>query len=320
MKVWFMAIGSLMTVATAAFADDYPTRTVKLLVGYAPGGAPDTVARILGQRLSQILKQSFIVENRPGAGGTLAVNQTAKASADGYTLSVADVGELVISRYIYKALPYDTNKDFTPIGLAVLAPMVLMSNAKTTKIKTLADLIRQAKASPGTINYGSSGIGTIHHIAMEMFKSEAGLDITHIPYKGGGQSVPALLGGEVQVGLAGFTLAAPYGKSGQVNLLAVTSAKRFPDAPDVPSLSEFYNGYNYASEIGIVAPAGLSPEIVAKLSGAIKTALEEPETKEKLRTIGVFPSWLSPQDYAENLHQNLTKYKRAVEIAAITPN
>jgi len=320
MKAWFLAVGSLMIVATAAFADDYPTRTVKLLVAYAPGGAPDIVARIVGQRLSQMLKQSFIVDNRPGAGGMLAAKQTTKEAADGYTLLIADNGQLAIAPYIYKEVPYDPIKDFTPIGLAVVGPMVLMSNAKTTKIKTLADLINQAKASPGTMNYGSSGIGSIHHIAMEVFCNEAGIVLTHVPYKGGGQSVPALLGGQVQLGLAGFPLAAPYSKSGQVNLLAVTSAKRLPEAPDVPALSEFYKGYDYAFELGFVAPAGLSPEIVAKLSGAIKNALNDPEIKEKLNSLGLIPTWLSAQDYGENIRQNLKKYRHGVEVAHITPN
>jgi len=320
MKAWFLAVASLMAVATAAFAEDYPARTVKLLVGYAPGGAPDTAARIIGQRLSQILKQSFIIENRPGAGGTLAAAQTAKAVPDGYTLSVADVGEMVISPYIYKELPYDTSKDFTPVGLAVLAPVVIVSNAKTTNIKTLADLVRQAKASPGTLNYGSSGIGSIHHLSMEMFKTEAGIDVTHVPYKGAGQSVPALLGGQVPLLMSGFTAISSHAKSGQVNLLAVTSAKRFPGAPDVPTVSEFYKGFDYASEIGLLAPAGLSPEIVAKLSAALKIVLDEPETKEKLIKVGMIPNWLSPQDYAETIRQNLKKYKRAVEVAHAGPS
>jgi len=308
-----------MAVATAALAEDYPTHPVKFLVGYSPGGAPDTVARMLGQRLSQILKQPFVIENRPGAGGTLATTQTAKAAADGYTLLVADIGQLAIAPYLFKELPYDPVKDFTPIGLAALAPMVLISNAKTTNIKNLADLIRTAKASPGTLNYASAGIGSIHHIAMEMFKSDAGLNITHIPYKGSSQSVPALLGGEVQLALSGFTAVVPFAKTGQVNLLAVTSAKRFPDAPEVPSLSESYKGYDYAAEIGILGPAGLAPEIVSKLSGAMKTALEEPEIREKLNALGLLHSWLSPQDYAENIRQNLKKFKRAVEISHAAP-
>ena len=318
-KSWFLAAASLLLVATAAWAEDYQTRPVKLLVGFSPGGAPDTFARIVGQRLSEILKQPFIVDNKPGAGGMMAAKQNSKEAADGYSLVVVDNAQIGIVPYIYKDVPYDPIKDFTPIGLAVTGPMVLISNAKTTTIKTLADLIRQAKAKPGTINYGSTGIGGIHHIAMEVFCNEAGIALTHIPYKGSGQSVPALLGGQVDLVLTGFTASAPYVKSGQVNPLAVTSLKRVPDDPEVPAFSEFYKGYDYAFEIGILGPAGLSPEIVAKLSGALKTALEGPDIKEKLRTVGVVPTWLSPKDYAENIRENLKKYKRAVEIAHITP-
>jgi len=270
--------------------------------------------------MSQILKQSIVIENRPGAGATLATNQTAKAAADGYTLLLAETGQVVIAPYIYKALPYDPIKDFTPIGLAVLAPMVLISNSKTTNIKTLADLVRQAKANPGKIDYASPGIGTIHHIAVEMFKSDAGIDLTHIPYKGSAQSVAALLSGEVHVVLSGFTAVAPYAKLGQVNMLAVTSAKRFPGAPDVPMLGEFYKGYDYTSEMGILAPAGVSPEIVAKLSGAMRTALEGPEISERLTTLGLIPAWLSAQDYAENIRENLKKYKHAVDVSHAAQN
>jgi len=319
MKSCLLAVACLMVVATGAYAEDYPARAIKIFVGYAPGGAPDTVARIVGQRMSQVLKQSLIVENRPGAGGTLAAAQTSKAAPDGYTLSVADVGEMGIAPHVYKELPYDTIKDFTPIGLAVLAPVVIVANAKTTSIKTLADLIRQAKAKPGSLNYGSSGIGTIHHLSMEMFKSDAGIEVTHVPYKGAGQSVPALLGGQVELLMSGFTAAAPHAKSGQVNLIAVTSGKRFAGAADVPSISEFYKGFDYASEIGFLAPPGLSPEIVTKLSAALKTALDDPEIQEKLKMVGLIPNWLSPKDYAESLRQNLNKYKRAVEVARVPP-
>jgi len=320
MKARFLAVASLMAVATAAFAEDYPTHPVRFLVGWSTGGTVDSLARVLAPRLSQILKQTFIVENRPGAGGTVGTYQVAKAAPDGYTLMLADIGQLAIAPYIYKDLPYDPVKDFTPIGLAALVPLVVISNSKTTNIKTMADLVSYAKAHPGKLNYASPGIGGIHHIAMEVLKSEAGIDMVHVPYKGSGQSMPGLLGGEVQVMMSGFTMAAPYGKSGQVNLLGVTSPKRFSDAPNVPAISEFYKGYDFTSEVGIIGPAGLSPEVVAKLSAALKTALEEPEAIGRIKMLGDIPSWLSAQDYGENIRQNLKKYKRAAELANITPN
>jgi tripartite-type tricarboxylate transporter receptor subunit TctC len=318
-KKWLFVLCGLMMVVSNTYADDYPTRPVRVMVGYAPGGAPDTVARFVGQRLTQILKQSFIIENKPGAGGTLATNQVAKALPDGYTIMVLDIGQLAIAPYIFKNLPYDSLKDFTPIGRAAVVPMVLAANADS-HIKSMADLIRFAKANPGRIAYGSSGIGSIHHIAMEVLKSEAGIDLKHVPYKGSGQSVPALLGGEIQVAMTAYPAVGSFAKSGQVNIIAVTSEKRFPGTPDVPALSETYKGYDYASEIGIVGPAGLPPDVVAKLSSALKIILAEPDIQNKLLGVGAIPSWLSPQDYAENIRQNLAKYKKAVEISHAVQN
>jgi len=320
MKTWFLAVACLMAVATAAFAEDYPTHPVKLLVGYAPGGAPDAIARTLAQRLSEILKQPFVVENKPGASGTIAANQTAKAAADGYTLFINDISQFTIAPLIYKELPYDPIKAFTPIGLAVMVPLVLVSNPKTTAIKTLPDLIRHAKASPGTLNYGSPGIGSPHHIAIEVLSREAGIVLTHIPYKGSSQYLPAVLAGDIQLALSAFTAAAPYGKTGQLNLLGVTSEKRFSAAPDVPAIAEFYKGYDFAQGIGILAPSGLPPEVVAKLSGAMKIALEGPEMNERLLRLGLIPAWLSSRDYAEYLRLNLEKYRLAVEASHIILN
>jgi tripartite-type tricarboxylate transporter receptor subunit TctC len=318
-KKWLFALCGLMMVISNTYADDYPTRPIRVMVGYAPGGAPDTVARFVGQRLTQVLKQSFVIENKPGAGGTLATNQIAKAVPDGYTIMVLDIGQLAIAPYIFKDLPYDSLKDFTPIGRAAVVPMVLAANADS-HIKTMADLIRLAKASPGKITYGSSGIGSIHHIAMEVLKSEAGIDLKHVPYKGSGQSVPALLGGEVQVAMTAYPAVGSFAKSGQVNIIAVTSEKRFPGTPDVPALSETYKGYDYASEIGIIGPVGLPPDVVAKLSSALKIILAESDIQNKLLGVGAIPSWLSPQDYAENIRKNLAKYKKAVEISHAVQN
>jgi len=320
MKAWLLAVASSLAVATPACAEDYPTHPVRLLVGYSPGGAMDAVARALGQRLSQILKQPFIIENKPGAGGILAATQATKAAADGYTLLVADSAQLAIAPYLLKELPYDPIKDFTPIARAVASTLILISNSKTTNIKTLADLVSQAKASPGTIDYASPGIGSLHHIAMEVFKSEAGINLVHIPYKGANEAVAALLGGQVQVVLSGFTSVAPYAKSGQVNLLAVTTPKRYPGAPDVPAFSEFYKGFDYAGEVGILAPAGVPPEIVAKLSGAIRIALQGTEISEQFTKLGLIPIWLSSQDYADNIRDSLKKFKRGIELSQVPRN
>lgn len=306
--------------AVPAAAAGYPDRPVRILVGYAPGGTPDIIARTLGEQLGQILGQSFIVENRPGAGGTLATTQAAKAAPDGYTLLVADIGQLAIAPYLFKSLPYDSEKDFVPVSLAAITPMFLVSNAKTTSIKTLQDLIAQAKAEPGRLNYGSSGIGSIHHISTEVFKAKQGIDLAHVPYKGSGQSVPALLGGEVPVLMTALPTVGPYAQAGDVNLLAVTSAKRYPGTPDVPSLSEFIPGYDFPSEVGVLAPAGTPAEILDKLAGAVARALDTPEMRKRYETLGSIPAWSTPAEYAENIRANLRKYREAVELSGAQVN
>ena len=287
----FLAAG-MLSLASTCLAGDFPDHAIRVLVGYPPGGAPDVVARIVGQRLSQILKQAFVVENKPGAGGTIAATVVAKAPADGYTILFGDAGQFSIAPWLFKDLPYDPIKGFTPIGQAAVVPMVLA-----------------AKASTG-----------IHHIAMEMFKDDAGIDVTHVPYKGSGQSVPALLGGEVQVAMTAYPALGSYAKNGQVNILAVTSAKRYAGTPEVPALSEIYPGYDYASEIGVVGPAGMPPQVVAKISAAMKVVMAEPGIQEKLAGVGAIASWQSPQDFGVGMQKNLLKYKKAVEISHAVQN
>ncbi|MDB5794496.1 MAG: hypothetical protein JWR25_875 [Noviherbaspirillum sp.] len=318
LKSLVIAAAAVMTCATA-IAQEYPNKPIKILVGYAPGGAPDVIARAIGQRMSVMFKQQVIIENKPGAGGTLATAQAAKAPADGYTLLSADVGQIAIAPFLFKGLPYDSLRDFAPISMVAGVPLVLATNAKTN-IKTVADLIREAKANPGKLSYASSGIGSIHHIAMEMFKREAGIDVTHIPYKGSAQSVPALLGGEVQVAMTSFPTLGPFAPTGQVNLIAVTSPKRLPNAPDAPPLAEMYKGFDYAAEIGFMAPAGTPPDIIAKLDSAIKSALGDPEIQSKLNSLGAIPNYLNPAEYTENVRQNLKKYKVAVEVSNASQN
>ena len=176
----------------------YPNRPVKVIVGYVPGSGPDFVTRTLSQKLSQILGQPFVVENRAGASGTLATAQVAKAPADGYTLLLGETGQLVIAPYMFKNLPYDVAKDFTLVSLVGTGPLILVSNAKIN-IKKLSDLIREAKAAPGIMSYGTSGPGSIHHIAMEVFKADVGINLMHVPYKGSGQSMSGVLAGDVPV-------------------------------------------------------------------------------------------------------------------------
>ncbi len=313
------AAAALCLAAGANAQQNYPNKPVKIVVGYVPGGGPDFVARTLGQKLTEIMGQPFVVENRPGAGATTATAYVAKSPADGYTLLLGETGQLVIAPYIYKNLAYDTAKDFTPISMMASGPLILVSNSKLP-IRTMQDLTRMAKAQPGKIDVGTSGVGTIHHIALEVLKADAGLDLTHVPYKGSGQSVSAGLAGDVPLLMTSMTAAGTNVTAGKLNVVAVTSANRIPVLPDAPSISEFVKDYDYSSEMGLLAPAGLPPEILARLSRAIKQAVETPDLLEAFKKTSTLIKFTTPEEYAENIRRNLRRYERAVKIAKIPMN
>ena len=221
-----------------ATAQEYPNRPVKLMVPYAAGGAPDVLARLIAQRLSETLGQSFVVENRAGAGGIAACEAVAKASADGYTLLVPDVPQLAINPYLFAKLSYDPVKDFAPVSIIAMTPMFIVVSP-SLNADTLPALIALAKSKPGQLTYASAGIGSLHHIAMESLKVAVAMDLVHVPYKGTGQSVPAFVAGDVAVLVSTLAAVEPFVKSGKAKLLAGTPAKRTSRTPDVPSVSEF---------------------------------------------------------------------------------
>ena len=307
---------ALVTCAAAAAAQGYPNRPVKIIVGYVPGGGPDFVARTFAQKLGDLLGQSFVVENRPGAGATTATAQVAKAPPDGYTLLLGETGQLVVAPHIYKKLPYDTLRDFTPISMMASGPLILVSNGQLP-IKNVADLLREAKARPGKIDVGTSGVGTIHHIALEVLSADAGLELNHVPYKGSGQSMVALLAADVPLLVTSLTAAAPHIAAGKVHIVAVTSANRIPTMPNVPSLSEVVKDYDYSSEMGLLAPAGLPADVLAKLTQAVKVVADYPDLLESFKKTSTIVRYTSPQEYSDNLRGNMRKYERAVKIAKI---
>lgn len=306
----------LLCALNLAHAQDYPNRTVKILVGYVAGGSPDFVARALAQKLSDLLNQPFVIENKPGGGGIAATAQLVKLPADGYTLMMGDTSQLGIAPYIFKALPYDTLKDLTPIAGLTTEPLMIVASPKSN-IKTLSELIQSVKANPNKYNYGSSGVGSIHHIAMEAFKADAGLDITHIPYKGSGQSVPAILSGDVPILLTAYTASAPHIKANSLNLLAVTSGKRWSRYPDIPAISEVVKDFDFQAETGVLAPAGLPAPIVHKLTVAIKQAAESADFISKFKETAFSISYMNPTEYGDQIKKNLKKYERAVGLAKI---
>lgn len=312
------AIAAASLAAGSALAQNYPTQPIKLIVGYVPGGSPDTAARAISPKLGEILGQAVVVENRPGAGATLATAAVAKAAPDGYTLLLGETGQLVIAPFIYKTVPYNTLRDLVPIAQLVSEPVLLVSNAKSG-IKTMDDLIRAARANPGKIAYGSAGIGTIHHITAEAFKAGLNLDLQHVPYKGSGQAVPALLAGDVPVLVGGYPALAGHLKAGTVNLLAVTTAERMAAFPNVPAIGEVIKGYAFPSESGILGPAALPAAIQTRLTAAIKQATESPEFHARFKDSSTVVTFRDGPHYTEALRTQLVKYEQAVKQAKIQP-
>lgn len=299
-----------------AWAQDYPVRPVKLIVGFVPGGGPDTVARAFAQRLGEVLGQSVLVENRPGAGATTATGQVAKMPADGYNLLVGETSQLFVAPYVYRNLSYDPVKDFTPISLVATTAVMLVAHP-SAGIRSVPDLVREAKARPGMLDFGTSGIGTIHHIVMASFLEDAGISMQHIPFKGSGQSVTSVLAGEVPVLATSPAGAGAHVAAGKLVPLAVSSGSRLPGLDQVPSMGEFIRGFDFASEVGFLAPAGLPAPVLNKLSAALKRVCEMPELIESQRRAGLTVRCTTPSEYAENIRANLKKYERAVRIARI---
>lgn len=317
------ALAALCLFAVPAVAQSpaarYPERPVRIIVGYSPGGLPDTVARVVAQRLGEKWGQQVIVENRPGANTVVAADLVIKAAPDGYTLMVTDSSTVAINPFIYQKLAYDPAKDLTPISLTARAPLFLAAHP-SVPASTLQDFVQLAKSKPGGLSYGSSGIGSTHHLCMESLKSSLGIDVVHIPYKGTGQSVPALIGGQVAVLFSAYPSLAGYVKQGQLKLLAVNSEKRSALAPEVPTIAEtLVPGFDFAPTIGVLGPAGMPPELVAKIAADVAEVVRNPATVEHFAKIGIEVVGGSAADYAALLRADTERYAKAVKAAGVKP-
>ena len=297
----FIALLFCMLAASAA-AQDYPTRPVKMLVPYGPGGATDIIARIVAQRLTESLGQSFVVENRPGANGNIALEATAKAPADGYTLLVGNVSTNAINENIYaEQLTIRPSRDLVGITKLVEIPHILVANASFAP-NNVAELIAAAKKAPGTINFASVGVGSYPHLDMERLERAAGIELTHVPYKGGaGQAIPAMIGGEVQLAFFNMASLLPHIKSGRLKALAAIPSQRIPELPNVPTLAEQgFPGIGTNAWQGMFAPAATPKPVVDRLYASVASALNKREEKEglaaKMLTVTVSPS---PQAFNE---------------------
>lgn len=296
----------------------YPVKPVRVVVPYAAGGLPDTMTRLVATRLTESLKQQFVVDNRPGAGGIGACELVARATADGYTLLVADVGQTAINPALYARLPYDPQKDFAPVSIMGTSAQFIAAHA-AIPANSLNELIALAKARPGTLRYGSGGIGSLHHLSMEALNGPLGLKLVHVPYKGTAQSIPALLSGEVALAMSALPSLAPHRAGGRIKLLAVNTLKRAPQAPDVPTVAEVtgLKDFDYPPVIGILAPQATPRAIVQQLSAAIAQAVHHPDVAQRYTTLGIDAVGSSPEAYARQNRVDLEKYAKAVKAAGI---
>jgi tripartite-type tricarboxylate transporter receptor subunit TctC len=309
----FMPVIAALLVACAAHAQNYPSRSIKIIVPYAPGGLPDTMTRLVGGKLADPLGQAIVVENMGGAGGINGVAEVAKSAPDGYTLLVADVGQIAINPHLFSKLPYQPLKDLAPVSLIGTSPLYLVAHP-SVPANTLKELVALAKKEPGKLNYGSSGIGSIHHLATEALKAGFGIDLVHVPYKGTGQSVPALLGGQVALLYSALPSIAGHLKDGKVKMLAISSVKRSPHTPDVPTVAENgISGYDYVAEIGLLAPAATPREVIQRLSSEMAKVVKQPDIVKRFNELGIDAVGSSPTDYAGLNKTEYEKYGKLVK-------
>ena len=296
----------------------FPERPIRLVVPYAPGGTVDILARSIGEAMSPLLGQPVIVENKPGAGGTVAGGYVARSTPDGYTLFVSDVGPLAISRNIYKDAGYDPVKDFQPITLGTVSSLTVSVNP-SVPVKNVKELVALAKSQPGKINFSSSGVGSIIHTAGELFNLMGGVDMVHVPYRGGAPAVNAVLAGEVQVGFLALPTTVSLAHAGKIRILAVTQGKRSRLTPEIPTVAESgvvsLAGYDVTVWQGIVAPKGTPREIVEKLHAAIVAALNKPEVNARLTGLGFDVVTDSPEEFGEMMRNEADKWERVMKNA-----
>ena len=308
---------ALIAAASFAHAQDapYPSRAVKIVVPFAPGGATDITARLIGEKLAGKWGQPVVIENHAGAGGNVGSDIVAKAKPDGYTLLVGVTGSHAINTSLMKSMPYHPLRDFEPLTLATIFPNAIVVNAKVPA-NTLPELIALLKANPTAYSYGSDGNGTASHLTMELLKSKGGFAITHVPYKGGAPMVGDLVGGQIQVGITGLPAVQAHVKAGTLKLIAITTAQRMPAYPDYPTIAEQgFPGFAAAPWAGFFAPKGTPAPIVAKLSTDLVEVMLTPDVQQKMREIGSQLQPNTPAEFRKFLEEEIAKWGEAVKVS-----
>jgi tripartite-type tricarboxylate transporter receptor subunit TctC len=310
-----LAIASLMAsplVGAQSAAQSFPNKPIRFVVPFPPGGGNDILARALAPKMSEILGQQVVVDNRAGAGGNIGADYVAKSPPDGYTIVIAS-NQVTMNPWIYSKLPFDIAKDFSPVAQIASVPMLLAINPEVPA-KNLKEFIALAKAKPGSLNYSTPGLGTPQHIAFEVFNFDAGVKVTHVPYKGTSPSIVDLIGGQVQATIGTMASLEQHVKTGKVRAIAVSTPQRSPTMPDVPTIEEGgLEGYNVPLWYSVLAPANTPKEIVAKISASIRDALRDPQTKAQLAKQGFVESYLDPAQMTALIKQDLTYWQKAIK-------
>jgi tripartite-type tricarboxylate transporter receptor subunit TctC len=316
----FMLAISLALLAPTVGAQEYPTKPIRVLVPYAPGGVVDTSTRILTLKITERLGWQFVVDNRPGGNGFIAVGIAAKATPDGYTLLSAHTGEFAVSPFVFKGVPFDLDRDFTAITMVSDAPMAIVVNSKSP-VNNLRDLVAMAKAKPGQVSYGSPGMGSVNQLATEWLAVAAGIKLLHVPYKGGAPAVSAVASNEVIMTIAGIPGVLPHLQAGRVRVIGVTTAKRSPQAPDYPTAQEGgIPGLDASIWVGLFAPKGTPKAVVNKLYAVSADVLKLPDVKERYATVGAAETIsMPPAEFHARVKKDAERYRKIVKDVSIEP-
>ncbi|MCC7082988.1 MAG: tripartite tricarboxylate transporter substrate binding protein [Burkholderiales bacterium] len=301
----------------AANGQAYPAKPIRLIVPFSPGGATDVISRLLAQRLGQQLGQQVIADNRPGANGNIGTALAAQSPPDGYTLVMSYDGTMAINPSVYRKMPFDPLKDLAPVASVAQLPLLMVVHP-SLPTKRVAEFVALAKSRPGAINYSSAGYGSAGHLCAELFRAEAGIDIVHVNYKGGGQAVSSLIGGEIQMLMTGLTTVEGHLKSGKLRALAFTSPKRMAGAPEVPTFAEAgFPGLVVQSWYGILAPAEVPAQIVNRLNAEINKAIQTPELRSRLSALGTEPTGGTAEQFAATIRADIGRWAKVVATAGI---
>ncbi|WP_054018475.1 Bug family tripartite tricarboxylate transporter substrate binding protein [Piscinibacter sakaiensis] len=310
-----MALGAavLVPAAPAAFAQAYPTKAIRVVVPFPPGGGTDIIAREVTQKVASSTGWTFVIDNKPGAGGNLGVDNAAKSPADGYTIVLGQTSNLAINPTLYSKLPYNPQTDLAPIGLVASAPLVIVVPV-SSPFKTLGDLVAAAKAKPGQVNFASPGNGTVAHLTGEQFQKAAGIGFQHVPYKGANQALNDVIGGQVQLYVSSVPSVLQQIRTGKLRPLAVTSDKRVDDLPQVPTVGESgYKGFDAITWFGFLAPAKTPKDIVTRLNAEFNKALQQPDLVKKLGEEGADPMTSTPEQFAQRIRTDLALWGKTVK-------